>query len=191
MDSGPQWLQFWHTPTRATCSGARWKPSSRASFFRADSRTSPGASYTVPHIDVLLSASVRSLIMTPAATGNVATNGASLAANYVVPNTVIQQSLGRLPANALATGTTTLNLMLPGQLYTLQRMTLVDFRVAKIMRAGGRRVDLGVDLYNVLNTNFATAYEQTYEYRTNGAAWLQPTSIAAPRLARLHLTLSF
>src|SRR5690349_17566595 len=49
MDSGPQRLQFWHTPTRATCSGARWKPSSRASFFRADSRTSPGASYTVPH----------------------------------------------------------------------------------------------------------------------------------------------
>ena len=149
------------------------------------------ASYTVPRIEALLSASVRSLIMTPAATGNVATNGASLAANYVVPNTVIQQSLGRLPANALATGTTTLNLMLPGQLYTLQRMTLVDFRVAKILRAGGRRVDLGVDLYNVLNTNFATAYEQTYEYRTNGAAWLQPTSIAAPRLARLHLTLSF
>jgi hypothetical protein len=70
-------------------------------------------------------------------------------------------------------------------------MTLVDFRVAKILRAGGRRVDLGVDLYNVLNTNFATAYEQTYEYRTNGAAWLQPTSIAAPRLARLHVTLSF
>ena len=45
--------------------------------------------------------------------------------------------------------------------------------------------------YNVFNANFATADEQTYEYRTNGAAWLQPTSIAAPRLARLHVTLSF
>jgi hypothetical protein len=55
---------------------------------------------------------------------------------------------------------------------------------------GGRRVDLGMDLYNVFNANVATAYEQTYEYRTNGAAWLQPTSIAAPRLARLHVMLS-
>ena len=35
--------------------------------------------------------------------------------------------------------------------------------------------------YNVFNANFATAYEQTCEYRTNGAAWLQPTSMAAPR----------
>jgi len=50
-------------------------------------------------------------------------------------------------------------------------------------------VDAGVDLYNMFNAN-ATAYEQTYEHRTNGAAWLQPTSIAAPRLARLHVMLS-
>jgi hypothetical protein len=58
-------------------------------------------------------------------------------------------------------------------------------------RAGGRRVDVGADLYNVFSGNFATAYEQTYEYQTNGAAWLQPTSIAAPRPARRHVTLSF
>ena len=50
---------------------------------------------------------------------------------------------------------------------------------------------VGADLYNVFSGNFATAYEQTYEYRTNGAAWLQPTSIGALRLARLHVTLSF
>ena len=41
---------------------------------------------------------------TVACRAGVATNGLSLAANYVVPNTVIAQSLGRLPANALATG---------------------------------------------------------------------------------------
>jgi hypothetical protein len=147
------------------------------------------ASYTVPRVDVLVSASIRSLETTPG--GGVATNGLSLAANYVVPNTVIAQSLGRLPANALATGNTTLNLLNPGQLYTLQRINLVDMRFAKILRFSGRRADIGIDLYNLFNSNVTTSYQQTYEYRTNGAAWLTPTAIAAPRLARFHVTFNF
>ncbi len=147
------------------------------------------ASYTVPKIGVLVSASMRSLETTPG--GGVATNGLSLAANYVVPNTIIQQSLGRLPANALATGTTTVNLLNPGELYTLQRISLVDIRFAKILRLMERRMDIGVDLYNLFNSNVTTSYQQTYEQRTNGAAWLTPTAIAAPRLARFHVTFNF
>jgi hypothetical protein len=143
----------------------------------------------VPKIGVLVSASMRSLETTPG--GGVATNGLSLAANYVVPNTIIQQALGRLPANALATGTTTVNLLSPGQLYTLQRTNLVDMRFAKILRFAGSRTDVGIDLYNLFNSNVTTAYQQTYEQRTNGAAWLTPTAIAAPRLARIHATFSF
>jgi len=147
------------------------------------------ASYTIPKIDLLVSASMRSLETTPG--GGVATNGLSLAANYVVPNTMIQQSLGRLPANALATGTTTVNLLKPGELYTLNRINLVDMRFAKILRFAGRRADVGVDLYNLFNSNVTTSYQQTFEQRTNGAAWLTPTAIAAPRLARFHVTLNF
>ena len=147
------------------------------------------ASYTIPKIDVLVSASMRSLETTPG--GGVATNGLSLAANYVVPNTIIQQSLGRLPANALATGTTTVNLLKPGELYTLERIDLVDMRFAKILRLMGRRTDVGIDLYNLFNSNVTTVYQQTYEQRTNGAAWLTPTAIAAPRLARFHVTFNF
>jgi hypothetical protein len=147
------------------------------------------ASYTVPKIDVLVSASMRSLETSPG--GGVATNGLSLAANYVVPNTVIAQSLGRLPANSLATGTTTVNLLNPGLLYALDRINLVDLRFAKILRFAGRRTDVGIDLYNLFNSNVTTSYQQTYEYRTDGAAWLTPTAIAAPRLARFHVTLNF
>jgi len=147
------------------------------------------ASYTIPKADVLISASMRSLVTTPG-TG-VATNGGYLQANYVVPNTVIQQSLGRLPANALATGTTTVNLLVPGQLYTLRRTNLVDMRFAKIVRFGGRRADVGMDLYNLFNSNVTTAYQQTHEQRTNGALWLTPTAIASPRLARFHVTFTF
>ncbi|HEY6509900.1 MAG TPA: carboxypeptidase regulatory-like domain-containing protein, partial [Vicinamibacterales bacterium] len=147
------------------------------------------ASYTVPKITMLVSASMRSLLTAPG--GGVATNGLSLAANYVVPNTIIAQSLGRLPANALPTGTTTLNVLNPGQLYALERINLVDMRFAKIFRFGDRRTDVGVDLYNLFNSNVTTAYQQTYEQRTNGAAWLTPTGIAAPRLARFHVTFTF
>ena len=157
------------------------------------------ASYTIPKIDLLVSASMRSLETTPGA--GVATNGLTLAANYVVPNTCtassapgcysIQQALGRLPANALPTGTTTVNVLNPGELYTLERTNLVDMRFAKILRFGGRRLDVGVDLYNLFNSNVTTAYQQTYEQVTNGAAWLRPTAIASPRLARLHATLDF
>jgi hypothetical protein len=64
-------------------------------------------------------------------------------------------------------------------------------RLAKILRFGDRRTDIGIDLYNLFNSNVTTSYQQTYEQRTNGAAWLTPTGIAAPRLARLHVTLNF
>jgi len=156
-------------------------------------------SYTIPKIDLLVSASMRSLETVPG--GGVATNVLSLAANYVVPNTCtasspagcysIQQALGRLPANALPTGSTTVNVMNPGELYALERTSLVDMRFAKILRFAGRRADVGVDLYNLFNSNVTTAYQQTYEQVTNGAAWLRPTAIASPRLARFHVTLNF
>jgi hypothetical protein len=157
------------------------------------------ASYTIPKVDVLVSASMRSIETTPGA--GVATNGLSLAANYLVPNTCtanspancysIQQALGRLPAQALATGTTTVNLLNPGQLYALERTTLVDMRFAKILRFGGRRTDVGIDLYTLFNSHVTTAYQQTYEQATGGAIWLRPTAIAAPRLARFNVTFTF
>ena len=147
------------------------------------------ATYTVPKIDVLVSASMRSILTTPG--GGVATNGASLNAAYVVPNTVILTALGRLPANATAAQTTTVNLLEPGQLYTLGRINLVDMRFAKILRFAGRRLDVGMDLYNLFNSNVTTAYQQTYEFQGNGARWLTPTAIAAPRLARFNVTLNF
>ena len=147
------------------------------------------ATYTVPKLDVLVSASMRSIVTTPG--GGVATNGASLNAAYVVPNSVILTALGRLPAGASLEQTTTVNLLKAGELYTLGRINLVDMRFAKIFRFGVRRLDVGMDLYNLFNSNVATSYQQTYEHRTNGAAWLTPTAIAAPRLARFNVTVNF
>jgi hypothetical protein len=150
------------------------------------------SSYTVPKVDVLVSATFRSLRATIpflGATGS-ATNGASLQANYNVPNTVVQGLLGRLPSGSNANGTTTVNLVEPAQVYG-ERVTQIDMRFAKVLRFGSRRADIGVDLYNLLNTNDPAGYEQTFDYATQGASWLRPTSIVPPRFARVNISLRF
>jgi hypothetical protein len=150
------------------------------------------ASYTVPKVDVLVSATVRSLRTTiPFLTAsNSATNGASLAANYNVPNTVVQSLLGRLPSGTNANGTTVVNLVEPAQVYG-ERVTQIDMRFAKVLRFHGKRADVGVDLYNLFNTNDPAGYEQTFDYATQGQTWLRPTSIVSPRFARVNVTLNF
>jgi hypothetical protein len=146
------------------------------------------ASYQVPKINVLVSTTIRS---NRTNAGENASSGVSLSANYQMPNTVVQQLLGRLPAGAFATQNTTVNLLAPSELYPLTRRTEVDVRIAKILRLAGARLDVGVDIYNLLNANTTTTYQQTYLYTNNGATWLDPTAILGPRLARLNATLSF
>ena len=91
------------------------------------------ASYRIPKVDVLASTTIRS---TRTVASENASNGASLSANYQMPNTVVQQLLGRLPAGAFATGNTTVNLLAPSELYPLDRRTEVDIRIAKISIRG-------------------------------------------------------
>jgi hypothetical protein len=141
------------------------------------------ASYTVPKVGVLVSATVRSqppLQIT--------------GANWNVPNTVVQSLLGRLPPGALASGTTTVNLLDDGdhRLYAGNRQTQIDMRFAKVLRFGRTRTDIGVDLNNLLNSNYATAYESNYSYTAaNGGTWLNPTVILSPRFIRLNFTISY
>jgi Carboxypeptidase regulatory-like domain len=157
------------------------------------------AAYTIPKVDILISANMRSVPGVNLGMGSTsATNGTSLTANYNVPNPIVQQTLGRLPANGLATGNTTVNLNLPSQVYG-ERVTQVDMRFAKILRFGRMRADVGIDLYNVFNTSDVTAYLQTYDYATNGGAttattsdnYLRPTTIVSPRFARFNVRVDF
>jgi hypothetical protein len=156
------------------------------------------ANYTVPWVDVLVSANFRSLNPANALPGLVgsvsATNGASLNANTSVPNTVIQASLGRLPGTGLANGVTTINLLRQGELYPSERVNQLDMRVAKILRFGRHRADVGIDVYNVFNSSDTTAFDQTYTYTVTAAnpqRYLFPTTIVSPRFARFNLTLGF
>jgi hypothetical protein len=142
------------------------------------------ASYTVPRIDVLVSATLRSQ------------PSLERVATWQVPNAVIQGIAGRLPPGSLATGITSIDLLdNDHRLYADERRTQIDMRFAKIFRFGQRRVDVGVDLGNLLNTNYATTYENIYQYSVGNAAmggtWNNPTAIYTPRFVRWNLTVDF
>jgi hypothetical protein len=147
------------------------------------------ASYTLPKIDVQLSATFRSQ---PPTELNI-TDGALNGGTWNVPNTVVQSLLGRLPPGALATGNTAVRLLDPeNRLFVGGRRNQVDMRIAKIIRLGNTRLDAGLDLNNLFNTNYATAYQATYQYGVaNGGTWLNPSSVYTPRYVRLNLTASF
>jgi hypothetical protein len=142
------------------------------------------ASYVVPKVDVLVSGTVRS--QPPL----------ELVANWAFPNSLIRDQLGRLPPGTTATTTTTVNLLDSGhKLFADNRRTQIDMRFAKILRFGGKRVDVGVDLSNLLNTNYATTYENGYQFSPGnallGATWNNPTAIYTPRFVRWNVTVDF
>jgi hypothetical protein len=142
------------------------------------------ASYTVPKIDVLISGTVRSQPIL------------ERSASWTIPNSMIRDAIGRLPPGSAATGTTTVDILdTDHRLFADERRTQIDMRFAKIFRFGGRRVDLGVDLSNLLNTNYATTFENTYQFSTGntlqGGTWNNPTAIYTPRFVRWNLTVDF
>jgi hypothetical protein len=145
------------------------------------------ASYTVPKIDVLLSAVLRSQPNTQPG-GDVATNGGSRAANYLMNATQFLAATGR-PLRAGVT-TETVNLLLPGQIYG-ERVNNVDLRVAKVVRVRGTRANIGFDFYNLTNANTPTAFEATYDVATRGERWMRPTSVVQPRFMRINVQFDF
>jgi hypothetical protein len=129
------------------------------------------ATYVVPRVDIQVSATWRS------------DPGEELRADYVVTSAVARPSLGR----DLSSGNVTVNLIPPGTLYAAQRNNL-DVRLAKILRIGQTRTQLGVDIYNVTNTDAVSTFNHNY---TPTGAWLIPTAIQPARYARLNVQFDF
>jgi len=157
------------------------------------------ASYTVPRLGVQVSASLRSQPPRIFSTNNptvfigIQPTLNPSDANWSVPNTVVQSILGRLPPGGLPNGTTTVTLVdNANKIIADNRRTQIDMRFAKIVRFGGRRADIGLDLQNLLNTNYGTVFESQYDYvAANGGTWLNPTTILGPRFVRVNLTFNF
>jgi hypothetical protein len=144
-------------------------------------------SYTIPKVDVLVSAILRSQPnVQPGA--DVATAGASRAANFLMSAAQFQTLTGQ----SLRTGVTTeqVNLLLPGQIYG-ERVNNIDLRVAKIIRVKGTKANVGIDLYNLTNKNTGTTFEATYDPASQGARWMVPTAVLQPRFVRFNVQFDF
>ena len=127
------------------------------------------SSYTIPRVDVLVSGTFQSL------------PGPEILANYVAPNAVVAPSLGR----NLSGGTNvTVSIVEPGTLYG-DRANQLDIRVAKILRFGGTRANVGFDVYNAFNSSAVLLQNNSF------GAWQQPTSILLARFVKFNVQLDF
>ncbi len=128
------------------------------------------ATYTIPKVDVQMSGTWSS------------SAGDSLAANYTVSNAAASPSLGR----NLSAGNVTVNLIEP-QTFFADRRNNFDLRVAKILRFGRTRTQVGLDVYNLTNTDVVTTYNQTF----TSTSWLTPTAIQPARYVKVSAQFDF
>jgi hypothetical protein len=136
-------------------------------------------SYIIPKVDVLFSSTFRS------------DQGGQLAANWTIPLAVAQA--GGFNRAAFANGASpTVNLVRPGSLYG-DRVNELDFKIAKIVRFGGARLNAGLEIYNALNANAVLTYAQTFSTAvlSGPGAWLQPTQIMTPRFFKFTAQFDF
>ena len=96
---------------------------------------------------------------------------------------------GRLPPGATATGITTIDILdNDHRLYADNRRTQIDMRFAKVVRFGGTRTHVGIDIFNILNSDAILTYNQTF---APGGAWLAPQSVLTPRFYKLSAQIDF
>jgi hypothetical protein len=132
------------------------------------------ATYVVPKLDIQVSGTWRS------------DAGPELQANYVVTSAIANSGPQPLGRN-LSSGNITVNLIPNGTLYG-DRRNNIDLRVAKIFRFGRTRTQVGVDVYNVTNSDYVNTYNNSYV--PNGS-WLVPSTIATARFAKITAQVDF
>jgi hypothetical protein len=135
--------------------------------------------YVLPKVDVQVSGTWRS------------DPGTEIQANYTVTNAIANSGPQPLGRN-LSSGSITVNLIPQGTVYS-DRRNNIDFRAAKILRFGRTRTQVGIDVYNVLNSDTVTLYNAAYVAPTATAPsnWLTPTGIATARYVKFNLQLDF
>jgi hypothetical protein len=127
-------------------------------------------SYTVPRIDVQMSASLQNL------------PGPEMAANFVASNAGVAPSLGRNLAGGVSN--ITVNLIEPRSMYG-DRLNQLDLRLGKIFRFGRARVTTTVDIYNALNSAAVLTMSNAF------ATWQRPQSILTARFAKVGVQFNF
>ena len=143
-------------------------------------------SYIVPKVDVSVSATFTSKPGIQVSGFGTPVAGGAFAANYTYLNSQVRGSLGR-DLSSGANGNVTVNLIEPHSILG-ERVNELDMRIGKIIRIGKLRTNVGVDIYNLLNSDAALSYNQAFI--PNGA-WLTPTSIISARFAKISAQIDF
>lgn len=126
--------------------------------------------YTVPKVDVQMSASFQSQ------------PGKQIWANYTATNAIVAPSLGRNLSGGASN--IAVNIVEPGTMFG-DRVNQLDLRFGKIVRFGPTRANISVDLYNALNSNPVVTLNTAY------ATWQRPQEILNHRFAKLVLQFNF
>jgi hypothetical protein len=128
--------------------------------------------YTIPRVDVQVAGTYRSI------PGN-EINAAFAASNaYLAGNSTLGRPLSGGTPNM------TIGLLTPNSEF-IDRRNELDFRIGKILRAGRSRSVVSLDIYNALNTDAIVNLNQNF------GAWLRPTEVLNPRLAKISVQFDF
>ena len=135
-----------------------------------ESQVKLNGSYTIRRLDVLFSGVYQNV------------QGPMILANYNAANAAVAPSLGRALSGGAAN--LTVGLIRPGTEYG-GRLNQLDVRVGKILRFGGNRTMLSVDIYNLFNASPVLGENPNY------AAFRRPTDILLARFFRLSAQFDF
>jgi hypothetical protein len=142
------------------------------------------------HVQPPLLTDLKALAVVPLPWWNISTSltfqslkGPEILATETVPNAQVAPSLGRdLSGGATVT---TVQLVSPGTLYG-DRINQLDFRTAKTFTSGRHRIQVMVDLYNLLNVSPVLTLNNTY-----GPAWQRPLAILPGRFLKFGTEITF
>jgi hypothetical protein len=113
--------------------------------------------------------------------------GPPMAANLQYTAAEIARTLGRLPSGNVPT--ISVNLFETNEEF-YESIGTLDIRVAKLIRWGRMRANLGIDVYNALNSSTGQTYNGTYTL-ANPSLWGTPTLIMPARFAKLGAQIDF
>jgi hypothetical protein len=173
-------------------------------FTRWETNVRGTASYTIPRFDVLVSTVFQRRLGPERAANHAFTKDevaweASSAARATQPcpaGATAGQVGCFTPVGTTITSTSyTVNLLNPGELYG-PGYTIVDLKVGKNLRFAGKRLNVGVDIYNLFNKEQVLTYQDNFDTVDNPATpiveqWGQATSLLSPRFVRLSIQFDF
>jgi outer membrane receptor protein involved in Fe transport len=97
--------------------------------------------------------------------------------------------------NTITATSYTVNLLNPGELYG-PGYTIFDMKLGKNIRFASKRLNVGVDIYNLFNKEQVLTYQDNFDTVDNPATpvveqWGQATSLLSPRFVRLSIQFDF